>query len=585
MKLVRLFLVFLAQMLTITAAFAATVQFANPVVYNSGGQETNFVVAADVNGDGFPDMIVANTDGISVLLNNGNGTFAAPVTYPTGGTRAFAVAVADVNGDNLPDLVVTNYCSPSTGCINGGVGVLLNDVNNHGSFLAPVSYAAGGVDTRAVVIGDVTGDGWPDIIVTSNCQALTCVDGSIYLLANKGDGTFKAPVPIAASMGGPLAIGDMNGDGIPDLVADVGVLLGNGDGTFSLIDPVLFGGSPLPGGTISIALQDVNADTILDVIVADQHTVKVQFGNGDGTVQDAIPFKSAGYRPLSVAVADVNRDGFPDIIVANECTSFTNNACAAPGTVGVLAGNGDGTFQPAVKYVSGGKIATSVVVADADQDTRPDIFVANACVSSSNCTNGAVEVLFNTYIAAVTVQVGSSSNPSLIGQTVTLTATLVSGTPVADGSSVNFYNGSTFLGTSTTVAGVASMSKAFGGSGGHIIKATYAGDFYHKPGSGQINQMVNRFPSTTMVVSSPNSSTFGQKVTLTATVSSGASSTPTGGVTFKYGTTVIATVSLSGGTATLSTKNIPVGTWTITAHYAGDSLSAPSSGTNSQTVN
>src|SRR5690348_657243 len=79
-----------------------------------------------------------------------------------------------------------------------------------------------------------------------------------------------------------------------------------------------WGGSPLPGGTSSIALQGVNADNILDVTVADQHTVKVQLGNGDGTLQDPLPFKSAGYRPLSVAVADVNRDGFPDVVVANE---------------------------------------------------------------------------------------------------------------------------------------------------------------------------------------------------------------------------------------------------------------------------
>lgn len=113
MKLFRLLSDSLTLLLTVTAAYAATVQFANPVVYNSGGQETNFVVAADVNGDGFPDMIVANTDGVSVVLNNHDGTFATPVAHPSGGTRAFAVAVADVNRDGLLDLVVTNYCSPS----------------------------------------------------------------------------------------------------------------------------------------------------------------------------------------------------------------------------------------------------------------------------------------------------------------------------------------------------------------------------------------------------------------------------------------------------------------------------------------
>jgi hypothetical protein len=109
------------------------------------------------------------------------------------------------------------------------------------------------------VIGDVNNDGWPDIIVTSNCQPKTCVDGSIRLLLNNQDGTFTlTPTAIAPSMGGPLAIGDLNGDGNLDLVADIGVLLGNGDGTFTQDTSVT-----LPGGTISIALADVNNDGFL----------------------------------------------------------------------------------------------------------------------------------------------------------------------------------------------------------------------------------------------------------------------------------------------------------------------------------
>src|SRR5262249_30974143 len=151
----------------------------------------------------------------------------------------------------------------------------MNDSNNPGTFKTAVSYDAGGIETQSVVIFDANGDGAPDIIVTSNCQLLTCVDGAIYLLPNNGNGTFGPPGSIGPSMGGPLAVGDMNGDGFPDLVADVGVLLGDGLGHFTPVDPSL-GPSSVPGGTISIALADVNGDGFLDVVVADQISVKVQ---------------------------------------------------------------------------------------------------------------------------------------------------------------------------------------------------------------------------------------------------------------------------------------------------------------------
>src|SRR5689334_7114216 len=100
----------LSLLLTVTSAFAAvpTIKFAAPVIYNSGGKAANFVVSADVDGDGVPDMIVSNTDGVSVMINNGDGTFQDPVAYPTGGQNAFAVAVADLNADGFADLVVTN---------------------------------------------------------------------------------------------------------------------------------------------------------------------------------------------------------------------------------------------------------------------------------------------------------------------------------------------------------------------------------------------------------------------------------------------------------------------------------------------
>ena len=584
MKLVRSLSMFLSLLLTVSAALAVPAHFANPVFYNSGGKGTNFVIAADVNLDGFPDMIVANSDGVSVLLNNGDGTFAPAVTYGTGGDIAFAVAAADLNGDGIPDLVVTNMCSSAPGCTNGGVGVLFG--NGDGTFQTAVSYSVGGIETQAVVIGDFNSDGWPDLVVTSNCQIYTCVDGSIYLVLNNGDGTFKAPVSIGPSMGGPLAVGDLNGDGNLDLVADVGVLLGNGDGTFTSLGSVTGPGGVgyVPGGSISIALADVNGDGKLDVVVADQVSVKVQLGIGDGTLQLPVSFKPGGGRPLSVAAADINGDSKLDLLVANECTSLNKGACVIPGSVSVLVGNGDGTFQLPVKYPSVGRTTTSIAVMDANQDTRPDILVSNACYSSANCTHGSVGVLLNVFTAAVTVSLVSDTNPSILNQPVNFTANLTSVIPVPDGSPVNFFDGATLIGSGSTTSGVATLNTSFTTNGIHTIKAGFPGDTWHTGGSATLSQTVHRYPTTTTLTSSPNPSIFKHKVTLTATVSPSGPSAPTGTVTFKIGNGVLGTVALSGGTATLSTPNLPRGTLNLTANYNGDSQSGLSTGATSQVV-
>jgi hypothetical protein len=147
--------------------------FQTAVNYGSGGYLATSVAVADVNGDGKPDLVVANFAGnVGVLLGNGDGTFQTAVTYGTGGGDTQSVAVADVNGDGKPDLVVA-----------GNVGVLLG--NGDGTFQTAVTYGSGGYDPASAAVADVNGDGKPDLVVANECTDSSCdTNGTVGVLIN-----------------------------------------------------------------------------------------------------------------------------------------------------------------------------------------------------------------------------------------------------------------------------------------------------------------------------------------------------------------------------------------------------------------
>jgi len=140
-----------------------------------------------------------------VLLGNGDGTFQAPVYYSSGGSQAFSVAIADVNGDGKPDLALANN-------MTNNVGVLLG--NGDGTFQAALTYGSGG-DADWVIVADMNGDGKPDLIVSNEYAS------NVGVLLGKGDGTFQAAVTFFSGSIEPFSVaaGDLNGDRKPDLVA------------------------------------------------------------------------------------------------------------------------------------------------------------------------------------------------------------------------------------------------------------------------------------------------------------------------------------------------------------------------------
>jgi uncharacterized repeat protein (TIGR03803 family) len=220
------------------------------------------------------------------------------------------------------------------------------------------------------------------------------------------------------------------------------------------------------------------------------------------------------------------------------------------------------------------------------QDPKGDLYgTTSAGGYDGNCSTCGYGTVFKVSPPSPTTTVVTSLNdPSFVNQPVTFTATVTSAFTIPDGITVTFYDGKTALGTGSTTSGVATFTTSSLPAETQTITANYPGSAFTKASSGEVTQEVTLYPSTTSLTSSPNPSTSGQAVTLTATVSSAAPGGPTGTVTFKNGTTMLGTATLSAGTATLTTKKLPVGTLTITANYNGDAQSAKSSGTTTQVV-
>jgi uncharacterized protein (TIGR03437 family) len=335
-------------------------------------------IVTDFNGDGIPDIVsglgtsaVIAGDTVSVLFGLSGGTFALPPAslipnYPAPDDGIAAMAAGDFNGDGIPDLVVADYSHVS---VLKGMG--------DGSFQATFSTTAVGI--TAIAPGDFNGDGNLDFAIAENTPQTAGVE---ILLGNGDgtlQSPIRIPTQLGAAA---LAVGDFNGDGKLDLAVvistqdfaasdSVQILLGNGSGSFSTA-----GTYPAGPAAVSIAAGDFNGDGKLDLAVANQGTrtqknldgsLALLTGNGDGTFAASVILATAegsGLGPSGLAVADFNRDGKLDLAL-----TFSNESSPSGG-LAILLGGGGGTFQAPVVYSTR---APLVLSGDLNGDGIPDL--------------------------------------------------------------------------------------------------------------------------------------------------------------------------------------------------------------------
>ncbi|MGA3105763.1 MAG: FG-GAP-like repeat-containing protein [Terriglobales bacterium] len=434
-----------------TIAFPAPTTFT--AAYCSSYPCDNSVTAAatgDFNGDGKLDVLTLDGGNLNVILGKGDGTFQTPISLNISATGIFweAIATGDFTSGHLLDVAVwavnantgnselhiflgngagsltynATYAAPNSSNANPGPNNLVamdvngdgkidivamtpyNGVyvflgNGDGTFQAPIANAT--VCTNAIgncesmAVGDLNGDGKPDLAFQSN----DTTGGGISILLNTGSGTFgsAAYYPVAISgvfAGAGIAIGDVNGDKKPDIVvgsaggATAIVYLNQGAGTFKVSGTV--GSVPL-NPTNNVVLADINNDKKLDIVVPDPFgDVYTFYGTGKGTFTagQVYPLQSCNdCSNFLVAVADFNGDGTLDVLDTDGF--FTNT---------VSLGRGDGTFQTAQSFPFAleGQYQ-NIAVADFNGDGIPD-------VAAQGVTSGSVAVVLGAQHGTLTTK-------------------------------------------------------------------------------------------------------------------------------------------------------------------------------------
>lgn len=365
--------------------------FLGPKGVSLPGVNLNGLAIGDLNGDGIGDLV---SEAGNVAYGLGGGYFTKPISYPIEGAEEIRnVVVADLRGNGQPDIITGGYEAISV-LLNVGKGLMEDGIWTN---------VTGGAGCGAAA--DFNRDGKPDLAV-DNANGV-----SILLGTGKYLTPFSAGTNIALPGAACLITGDLNGDGIADLLVPVNgpslavnAYLGNGDGTFTLKST-----TPTPSGGY-LALGDFNQDGKLDFVSSGN---LIALGNGDGTFQNPTTIVASSPGFSGITVGDINNDGWPDIVLTslnfptpiivllnNQQGGFTQppseqsyqgtqplladlngdgklDLVLGNGGARVFQGNGDGTFSAPTSFygVAPGESGGANLIADVNGDGNLDLLV------------------------------------------------------------------------------------------------------------------------------------------------------------------------------------------------------------------
>jgi len=465
-----------------------SLSFAPKADYTTGYSPYRTTIA-DIDGDGKPDIAVVNYDdnSISIFRNTSNGgsvSFAAKVDFTTG-SYPTSISMGDLNGDGKPDLVVTNYLSQT-------ISVFKN-TSTAGtiSFAAKVDYGTG-LHPYCVSIGDLDGDGKPDLAVVSYDN------NSISIFQNTSS---NGLISFATKLDLPnegfnrsIIIGDLDGDGKPDLV-----VVGSGHlsvfrntstiGALSFAVKANFG-----AGNMSVAIGDLDGDGKPDLVVTN--------GNGNNTISilwntsinDTVSFATkidlgTGGNPFYISIGDLDGDGKPDLAVTN---SGSNTVSVFHNT----SSSGLVSFARRVDYGTGAS-PFGLSIGDLNGDHKPDLAIANY-------NSKTVSVLRSKVMPSPTIT-SFTPTTATAGETVTIT-----GTNFKAGTLVKF--GGTPAHSCTVVSTTIINAIVDTGATGSISVTVPAGGVDSLSGFTYTNP-----PAPTITSFTPTAAKFGDEITITGT--------------------------------------------------------------------